>query len=173
MSNQWENALTGEVLDEFGNVIDQDDKKIELFNLGKVKAQLARYGVKSEIMHTGGGCATLYLGDPNAEGFYPVVCGAGIYDPENPDNSEGFADEFFIGRDDDRQAQGFYYKGANDPVKIADQIFNYFMFGYENRPMCENCDQFPTANDESEICTNCGANEALDYVDEIEKMGLN
>lgn len=146
---------------------------MELFNLGKVKAQLARYGIKSEIMHTGGGCATLYLGDPNAEGFYPVVCGAGIYDPENPDNSEGFADEFFIGRDDDRQAQGFYYKGENNVVKIADQIFNYFMFGYENRPMCENCDQFPTANDESEICTNCGANEAIDYADEIEKMGLN
>lgn len=25
MSNQWENSLTGELLDEFGNVIDQDE----------------------------------------------------------------------------------------------------------------------------------------------------
>lgn len=146
---------------------------MELFNLGKVKAQLARYGIKSEIMHTGGGCATLYLGDPDAEGFYKVACGAGMYDPENPDNSEGFADQFYIGNDSDYSDKGFWYKGANDPVKIADQIFNYFMFGYENRPMCENCDQFPTANDESEICTNCGANEAIDYADEIQKMGLN
>ena len=99
-----------------------------LFSLGQVSAQLARYGVKSEIMHTGGGNATLYLGDPNAEGFYPVVCGAGIYDYENPNNSEGFVYDFFIGRDDDFQGQGFIYKGENNVVKIADQIYDYFMF---------------------------------------------
>lgn len=148
-------------------------ENVELFNMGAVSAQLARYGVKSEIMHTGGGNATLYIGDPNAEGFYPVVCGAGIYDYENPSNSEGFADDFFIGRDDDFQGQGFIYKGENNPIKIADQIFNYFMFSYESRPMCENCDQFPTANAESDLCTNCGASECLDYADEMQKMGLN
>lgn len=103
-------------------------KMENLFNMGAVKAQLARYGIKSEIIHTGGGCATLYLGDPDTEGFYPVVCGAGMYDPENPDNSEGFADQFYIGRDSEVSDFGFYYKGENDTLKIADAIFDFFMF---------------------------------------------
>lgn len=102
------------------------------FLFSGVIAQLARDGIIAEVMQTGGGNATLYVGKPNANGFYDVVCGAGVYDYENPKNSFGFTSEFWIGRDDDeRQGQGFYYKGENDTKKIAHAIFEYFMFDKE------------------------------------------
>lgn len=101
------------------------------FLFSGVVAQLARDGIVSEVMHTGGGNATLYVGNPNAKGFYDVVCGAGVFDNEN---SFGFASQFWIGRDDDeRQGQGFYYKGENDVKKIAHAIFEYFMFDKEQK----------------------------------------
>lgn len=132
------------------------------FSLGKIVDLLARDGVKSEIMHTGGGNATLYIGEPNDKDFYPVVCGAGVYDYENPANSIGFSDQFWIGRDDDEnQGQGFYYTGANDLKRIENVIFNYFMNGLENTDTCELCNANPVANNESDICANCAPNEAL------------
>lgn len=99
------------------------------FLFSGVIAQLARDGIVAEVMHSGGGCATLYVGKPNDKGFYDVVCGPGVFDDEN---SFGFTSEFWIGRDDDeRQGQGFYYKGENDVKKIAHAIFEYFMFDKE------------------------------------------
>lgn len=131
------------------------------FSLGDVVALLAKDGIKAEIMQTGGGNATLYLGDPNADGYYSVVCGAGVWDWDTPKNSYGFTSEFFIGRDDDRQNEGFYYKGKNDVKEIEQVIYDYFMFD-KVQHFCSLCDNqitdleaggfFPVFG---EVCGDC------------------
>lgn len=101
--------------------------ELNQFSFGDIVKLLAKDGIKSEVMHTGGGCATLFCGEPNAEGYYPVVCGAGVYEPENPANSIGFYGDFWIGTDDDKQT-GFQYKGKSSIIDLTNVIFDYFMF---------------------------------------------
>ena len=125
------------------------------FSLSKVVELLARDGVKAELMQTGGGNATLYLGDPDKDGFYPVLCGPGLYNWDNPALSVGDIREFFIGKDGESGDEDvFAYQGANDVRKIANVIFNYFMDGLKNTDTCSHCFRFPaTKGDVCECCT--------------------
>ena len=96
-----------------------------VFNMDKVVDLLNEKGIKSSVQMTGGNCATIYCGEENEFGFYPVACGPGSFKYEGLNHSIGFAGEFYIGTDVESD-DGFYYDGSNDEVKIAESIATFY-----------------------------------------------
>jgi hypothetical protein len=68
------------------------------FSLIAVENELKRLGIIAFTANTGGGCATIYLGDPNAEGYYLTVGGPGSF--EGAGNPVGYFEDFYIGPDE-------------------------------------------------------------------------
>lgn len=176
----WECSPTGELMDDFGNLIDENgsacgvcgewiventshlcvveqDQTAENyeFNLKDVTEKLNRFGVEASFQMSGGGCATIYCGKPDPEGFYPVACGSAYWNWDEPNKSYGDTREFYIGKDGSEQGEDYFlYVGSNDPDRIANVIFNYFMDGLKNTDTCKHCLRFPATKGEfCECCT--------------------
>lgn len=91
------------------------------FRMNELVAMLKERGIEAQIWHTGGGCATLYVGellaDDDDNGSRYVACvGPGYFDAD----PVGHWDELWIGADDDET--GIYWQGPRDLAKVADHI---------------------------------------------------
>jgi len=103
----------------------------ETFDMRKVAYFLAHETLAPcFVTMTGGNCATLYLGEPDEKGFYPVACGVGSYEWENrPNYSPAYYSDFWIGEDSDEDDDdsGYFYKGEHTESAITEAIKNYFV----------------------------------------------
>lgn len=103
----------------------------EFFDMGYVKDEVAKLlDLPAHIENTGGGCATIYVGNPDAEGYYPLAVG-----PGNLENREGFDfsigqySDFSVGRDDPSGASNDgsgEYKG----LYSAEQLIQFIASEY-------------------------------------------
>ena len=104
------------------------------FRMVEVEAELAKLGIKSATWHTGGGCATIYLGEPDDEGFYSVVGGPGSYN-HTSDNPIGYYDDFYIGGEEENpktnQESLVRYKGENTLSGIVATLAKAFKDSHE------------------------------------------
>lgn len=76
------------------------------------------FGVNAHVDHTGGGCATLYAGDPwEEEGYgirYPAAAGPGWYENGHlTDRARASRTDFYVGPDDE---------GVTDPIIIPETM---------------------------------------------------
>ena len=99
----------------------------EIFDMRKVARDLAVETLAPcTVEMTGGNCATIFLGNPDEEGYYPVACGAGSYIFDNlPNQSPAYFAEFWIGRDG-QEDKGFYYEGKNTERGVIDAIKSFY-----------------------------------------------
>ena len=91
----------------------------EFFDMSYVKDEVAKLlDLPARIENTGGGCATIYVGNPDSEGYYPLAVG-----PGNLENREGFDfpiaqySDFSVGRDDPSGA-------SNDGSGVYNGLYN-------------------------------------------------
>ena len=96
-----------------------------MFNMDKVVEWLQIAGIKTTIEMTGGNCATIYCGEPDSDGYYPVSAGPGSFHYAGIDHSVGTVADFYIGSDKDADIV-FAYDGGNDEVQIAGQIAKFY-----------------------------------------------
>lgn len=76
------------------------------FSLSKVASIVTEAGFEAHVSMTGGNCGTIYVGEPNEEGYYTTACGAGSFADDC-----GWYSEFYIGRDGEED--GFYFHDYN------------------------------------------------------------
>lgn len=93
----------------------------EHLDMDWVTAQIIeRTGVTAYVEQTGGGCATIYVGTMDEEGFPPFMCGPGWFDGPNWTQGRAHIDEFYWG-----DHQGETEAGSNfddTPKTIVDKI---------------------------------------------------
>jgi hypothetical protein len=89
-----------------------------------VRAIVEDHGIYAYLEHTGGGCATIYAGARDKEGYFQAVAGPGniSWVPEIP--STGHVDEFYVSPDDqgDTKAADVTELGATTEAAIAELI---------------------------------------------------
>jgi len=96
-----------------------------LFNMNKVAELLILKGIKTNVEMTGGNCATIYCGEADSEGYFPVAACPGTYMLDGLDYSVATIADFYIGSDKDEE-ECFPYDGGNDEIKIAEEIAKYY-----------------------------------------------
>jgi hypothetical protein len=85
------------------------------FSLSKVASLIRDAGFNAQVYMTGGNCGTIYIGEPDAEGFYPTAGGAGNYSLDC-----GYYQEFAIGQDGSED-DFFYYHDYTHPNAWSEQ----------------------------------------------------
>jgi hypothetical protein len=84
-------------------------------NMQQVCEILKSKGIPAYVEQTGGGCATIYAGEPAPDSHgdlrYPACAGPGVFNGPGWTNPSATTDEFYIGPDDD---------GETDPVSAKD-----------------------------------------------------
>lgn len=100
------------------------------FSMDGVAKAINSQGIKASVQHTGGGCATLYLGETNAEDYYSLAAGAGSFESKDWSNPVGYWSEFWIGPEDNVGARfetsGGYYKGEQTIEALVEFIVNAY-----------------------------------------------
>ena len=105
----------------------EDERVNHTFDMRKVAYAVAVETLAPcTVEMTGGNCATIFLGEPNAKGFYPVACGAGSFEFDNlPNQSPAYFDGFWIGRDG-QEDKGFYYEGEHTEREVIEAIKSFY-----------------------------------------------
>lgn len=85
------------------------------FSLSKVASLIKEAGFEAYVEMTGGNCGTIYVGQPNDEGYFTTAGGAGSYADDC-----GWYEEFAIGRDGNEDIY-FYYHDYNHPNTWSEQ----------------------------------------------------
>jgi len=97
----------------------------KIFSLSKVASLICDAGLNAQVYMTGGNCGTIYVGEPNEEGFYPIAGGAGNYSLDC-----GYYQEFAIGQDGSEDDFFYYHNhvNANDwsEQSVADAMINAY-----------------------------------------------
>jgi hypothetical protein len=109
----------------------------EVFSMDEVAKALNSQGIKAEIMHTGGGCSTLYVGLADSEGYYSLAAGAGYFEQRTMENNKatyseafGYWSEFWIGVDGEEE-KGGYYNGE----KTIEALVAYLVEAYKTEEL--------------------------------------
>lgn len=115
------------------------------FNMDRVAEVLREtHGIAAYVEMTGGGCATLFIGERDADGRYELLAGPGTYQHRDTGFSVASMWEFFIGPDDNStpianfgDSQEFIAIGP-DPVRIAERIARLYTEHAEAAPLVES-----------------------------------
>jgi hypothetical protein len=91
-------------------------------NLDTLAELIRQRGLKAAIEHTGGGCATIYVGEPDTDGFYLVAAGAGHFDGANWTDPRAYWGDFCWGLDDEGMTQPTFENNVRPLENIADEM---------------------------------------------------
>ena len=83
---------------------------------------IIKRGFKARVEQTGGGCATIYVGDADQDDYYLVSAGPGYFDGANWTNPRAFWEEFCWGLDDDGVTQPTFENDIRPLEDIADEM---------------------------------------------------
>jgi len=136
----WQEAIEGLEVDNgfFDELETAEDIAVELwtqyqqskmddteFDMSLVARILTKRGLKSYVENTGGGCATIYCGTADADGYYPVAAGPGVVSRLGFPFSIGNAEDFCWGSDKD-ETDVVTYDGIADEKVIAEKIWLFY-----------------------------------------------
>jgi hypothetical protein len=76
-------------------------------NAEAIVSRLQELGFDASVSHTGGGCFTIFVGEPNAEGYYPTAVGPFYLRDGEYVSDEG---DCYVGPDDSDDPNGDYIK---------------------------------------------------------------
>jgi hypothetical protein len=92
-------------------------------NFDTLVALIKDRGMPAQIEQTGGGCATIYVGTPGADGLFQAVAGPGWFEGPGWTNGRGTFEEFCWGLDDFGGETDPHYERTPRPLAdIADDI---------------------------------------------------
>ena len=92
------------------------------FDLNVLTELIQQRGFNAYVEHTGGGCATIYVGDADSDGFYLAAAGAGHFDGINWTEPRGTWGDFCWGRDDEGMTEPVFEYDSRPLESIADEI---------------------------------------------------
>jgi hypothetical protein len=178
----WQEAIEGLEVDNgfFKELPTAEDIAIELwtqyqqtkmddieFDMSLVARILTKRGLKSYVENTGGGCATIYCGTADADGYYPVAAGPGVVSRIGFPFSIGHAEDFCWGSDKDED-DCVTYDGIADEKVIAEKIWLFYCakigatYHGITKVECMECGHTTTdigdmelRNDLDDLCPNC------------------
>lgn len=106
-------------------------------DMDKVCDILKERGIPAYVEQTGGGCATVYAGEPwDEEGWgkrYPALAGPGWFEGPGWTNARGDTDDFCIGLDDDGVGEFTMAEKVWDEARIADEVARYVKAAHESK----------------------------------------
>lgn len=112
-------------------------------SMRELTAELNSRGVAAILTMSGGNCATIYLGKPNAEGQYEFAVGCGNYLDD-----ELYAGDTCWGLDDSGESKPNYYSGSAEdftPAKVAELIVSDYNRAQARFTCLECYSQFPAS----------------------------
>lgn len=98
----------------------------EIVNMDALCEIINSRGVPCFVDMTGGGTATMYLGENNAD-YYTVIVGPGYYAHIDYDGtSVALWDELSYGRDDDGETEHHFVQGECSIEHFADELIGFY-----------------------------------------------
>lgn len=99
----------------------------ELIDMDYLAQILCDLGMPAIIEQTGGGCATLYVGLADEDGYYWAAGGAGWFENACPDwkNARAHWSDFSWGADDDGATKPIHETKPREISELAQDIFDF------------------------------------------------
>lgn len=99
----------------------------DVIDMDKLAALIIDMGLPAFVAQTGGGCATLYVGPENNDGYCLVAAGVGWFSHPGPGWKDPEASwfNFAWGADDDGESDPVVEKAPRDLTDLARDIYNF------------------------------------------------
>ena len=99
----------------------------DTIDMNELAALIVEMGLPASVQQTGGGCATLYVGPDNDDGYCLAAAGIGWFEHPGPGWKDPRASwfDFCWGADDDGESDPVRETTPRDLAALARDIYNF------------------------------------------------
>jgi hypothetical protein len=106
-----------------------EEAEPRILNLEKIVDVLRMAGIPAYVEQSGGGCATIYVGEAqevNGDPRYAVLAGPGWFEGPGWSNGRGQTDDFSVGPDDDGESDSVRTPVNANEADVAIEIMRQY-----------------------------------------------